>query len=61
MNISETFHNFMESTKRILTVSKKPSNPEYNEMIKVTGLGILLIGLVGFVVLFIFAVLKIGL
>ncbi|MBS3061329.1 MAG: protein translocase SEC61 complex subunit gamma [Candidatus Diapherotrites archaeon] len=60
MNIGESIQDFIESTKRILTVSKKPTATEYNEMAKVTGVGIVLIGVIGFIVLMVFALLKIG-
>ncbi len=51
---------FLDSTRRILVISKKPEGAEYAQMAKVTGLGIIIIGLIGFVILLIFALLKIG-
>ncbi|MFH1225541.1 MAG: protein translocase SEC61 complex subunit gamma [Candidatus Diapherotrites archaeon] len=51
---------FIDSTKRILTVSKKPDRKEYATMVKITGLGILLIAVVGFVVMLIFRLLNLG-
>lgn len=41
---------FFESSKRILLISKKPSNKEYWTMAKVVGLGMVFIGVVGFIV-----------
>jgi protein translocase SEC61 complex gamma subunit len=40
-------------TRRILILTRRPKRSEYNETIKVTGAGILLMGIVGFLVLFI--------
>lgn len=51
---------FIDSTKRIFTVSKKPDRKEYATMVKITGLGILLIAVVGFIVMLIFRLLKLG-
>jgi len=60
MNVKEKLNDFFESTKRVLTVAKKPSMEEFKVMAKVTGLGILLIGIIGFIVSLIFTVLKLG-
>lgn len=35
---------------RVLKVTKKPSGPEYKAIVKVSALGIAIIGLVGFVI-----------
>lgn len=50
----------LESWRRIFTVSKKPDWEEYKLMLKVTALGILLIGVLGFVVLLVFSLTSIG-
>lgn len=36
--------------KRVLTVTKKPSKEEFITIVKVSALGILLIGLLGFII-----------
>ena len=41
---------FFSSSKRIFNVSRKPDKREYSTMAKITGLGILLIGFIGFMV-----------
>lgn len=41
---------FLHECKRVLRVARKPDREEYLTIAKVTGLGILLIGLVGFVI-----------
>ncbi|MEK6958403.1 MAG: protein translocase SEC61 complex subunit gamma [archaeon] len=43
---------FVQSSTRIFNVSRKPDMNEYKVMAKVTGLGILLIGLIGYIVKF---------
>lgn len=36
--------------KRVLKVTKKPSNEEFKTIVKVSGLGMLVIGLIGFLI-----------
>ena len=40
---------FWVQCKRVLRITKKPSKEEYLTIVKVAGLGILLIGFIGFV------------
>ncbi|MBI2145621.1 protein translocase SEC61 complex subunit gamma [Candidatus Woesearchaeota archaeon] len=40
---------FWGECKRVLTVTKKPTKPELMNIVKVSGIGIALIGLIGFV------------
>ncbi len=41
---------FINSSLRVLRLSKKPSKDEFWFVAKVTGLGILLIGLIGYII-----------
>jgi len=41
---------FAIECRRVLKVTKKPTSEEYKTIVKVSGLGILMIGLIGFVV-----------
>jgi len=41
---------FIKETFRVLRITKKPNKEEYKNLIKVTGLGIALIGAIGFVI-----------
>ena len=41
---------FIEESKRVLMVSKKPNNKEFTTMARATGLGIVVIAVIGFVV-----------
>ena len=49
MNIKEKLHQFIEECKRVLTVTKKPTSTEFKTIVKVSGLGMILIGLIGFI------------
>lgn len=53
MNVQERFDKFVKDSKRVLKVARKPDADEYFEFAKITALGILIIGLVGFVVVLI--------
>ena len=41
---------FIQESIRVLKVSKKPDAFEFKTIVKVSGLGILIIGLIGFIV-----------
>ena len=50
MTTMTRFRTFVQECKRVLTVTKKPSSDEFKSLLKVTGLGLLLIGFIGFVI-----------
>jgi protein transport protein SEC61 subunit gamma-like protein len=51
---------FISSSKRIFIVSKKPSWKEFSVMAKVTGIGIVIVGVIGFILETIFKITGIG-
>lgn len=51
------FNEFLSSSKRIFTVAKKPDLEELKIIAKITGLGIIVIGFVGFVIMLLFKLL----
>ncbi len=42
--------NFVRECKRVLIVTKKPSRDEFKTIVKVSGLGIIIIGVIGFLI-----------
>jgi protein transport protein SEC61 subunit gamma-like protein len=51
MNLSkESALSFLKQCQRVLRVSKKPDTEEYVNVAKVTGIGIIIIGTIGFVI-----------
>jgi len=42
--------NFIRECVRVLKVTKKPTTIEFKTIVKVTGLGIIVIGLMGFII-----------
>lgn len=40
----------VERIRRVLLVSSKPDKEEFKQSVKITGLGILVIGLIGFII-----------
>ena len=53
MDIRERFDKFIKDSKRVLKVSRKRDGPEYFELAKVTSIGVLIVGAVGFVIVLI--------
>ena len=51
MDIKETFQNYV----RILSISKKPDRYEYLETLRICGIGVTLVGGIGFIFYFISA------
>jgi len=54
INVKEKIHAFVEDAKRILTISRKPSREEFIAMLKVTGIGIIIIGIIGYIISLVF-------
>ena len=50
MNVQESFNKFIKDSKRVLKVSKKPDRQEYLELAKVTSIGVVIVGVIGFVI-----------
>ena len=50
MDVKERIDKFIKDSKRVLKVSKKPDKQEYFELAKVTSLGVVIVGVIGFVV-----------
>jgi len=46
------FKSFWDQCVRVMKVTKKPNKEEFMTIVKVSGLGILVIGLIGFVLQF---------
>jgi protein transport protein SEC61 subunit gamma-like protein len=49
-NYKEAIFSFIRQSRRVLRVSKKPDRFEYTNVAKITGIGIIIIGVVGFVI-----------
>ncbi len=52
----QRFKYFLRECKRVLKITKKPNSFEFKSIVKVTGLGILVIGFIGFVIQMIYNV-----
>ena len=50
MNVQERFDKFVKDSKRVLKVSRKPDAQEYRELAKVSAIGVVIIGVMGFVI-----------
>ncbi len=50
LKLKEGLDEFITSTNRILTVSKKPDTPQYITMLRITALGLAVLGVLGYIV-----------
>ena len=48
--IFRKFKRFCKECARVLRVTKKPTKEEFKTIVKVSGLGIIIIGLIGFLI-----------
>ena len=60
LNIGGMIGGFIEDAKRIFFVSKKPTMDDYKRMCLIVALGMVLIGIIAYVVYMIFALTGIG-
>jgi protein transport protein SEC61 subunit gamma and related proteins len=49
-SLKTRFKSFLTESRRVWQVTRKPNKKELSVIVKVTGIGILLIGLVGFII-----------
>ena len=50
LSLWQRFKRYVTECRRVLKVTKKPSSLEFKTIVKVSGLGIIIIGLVGFII-----------
>ncbi|WP_462315067.1 protein translocase SEC61 complex subunit gamma [Methanobrevibacter sp.] len=50
MNVQESFNKFMKDAKRVLKVSRKPDRTEYFELAKISALGVVVVGGIGYII-----------
>lgn len=50
MNVQEEFNKFIKDSKRVLKVARKPDGPEYLELAKISAIGVAIIGVIGFAI-----------
>jgi len=55
LHIMENLRMFISSSRRVLLIAKKPDWKEFEVMAKVTGIGIIIIALIGYVIYLFFA------
>lgn len=41
---------FIEECRRVLLITKKPTSDEFKTIVKVSGIGMLIIGVIGFII-----------
>lgn len=53
-NIKDRLNSFISQCKRVLLVASKPNKEEFIQAVKITGIGIIILGLIGFLLFLIF-------
>lgn len=53
VNFPETLKFWGKETSRVLRLTRKPKRSEFDEVARITGLGTILFGLIGFIIFFI--------
>jgi protein transport protein SEC61 subunit gamma-like protein len=60
VHIKDKLKDFLNQSKRVIKVARKPGREEYFNFAKVTGLGIILIGVIGFIIFAIAQLIKLN-
>jgi protein transport protein SEC61 subunit gamma-like protein len=50
MDFKEEFDKFIKDAKRVLKVSRKPDMPEYIDLAKISALGVVVVGGMGYII-----------
>ena len=50
MNVQEDFNKFIKDAKRVLKVSRKPDGNEYLDLAKISALGVVVVGGMGYLI-----------
>jgi protein transport protein SEC61 subunit gamma-like protein len=50
MNVTSSLRNTMKEWDRVVRLSRKPRRDEFTNIAKITGLGMVLIGIIGFII-----------
>ncbi len=50
MNVQEDFNKFIKDAKRVLKVSRKPDKDEYIDLAKISALGVVVVGGIGYII-----------
>ena len=60
LNIKESIGKFIANSRRVFVIAKKPDLKEFETMAKVTGVGIIIIAVIAYVIYMFFAFVPIG-
>jgi protein transport protein SEC61 subunit gamma-like protein len=60
LNVVEIVKDFVDDAKRIFIVSRKPTNEEFKKLLLIVALGVIVIGVIGFVINLIFTLTGLG-
>ncbi|PKP54402.1 MAG: protein translocase SEC61 complex subunit gamma [Candidatus Altiarchaeales archaeon HGW-Altiarchaeales-3] len=60
MSVSDKLNHYFKETSRILRLTRKPKQSEYSDVAKITGLGIIVLGAIGFIIFLISQIIRRG-
>lgn len=60
MSIQDKIRFWLKEATRIMRLTRKPKQTEYSDVAKITGLGIFVIGLIGFIIFLISQIIRRG-
>ena len=60
MSVLDQIKDFIQKAMRVLRVSYRPTQDEFYTTLKITGLGMILIGLLGYILSIVFSFLEAG-
>lgn len=60
MSVLDTIKEYIQKAMRVMRVSYRPTTDEFYTTLKITGLGMILIGVIGYVITIIFSFLEKG-
>lgn len=50
MNVQEDLNKFIKDAKRVLKVSRKPGASEYKDLAKISAIGVVIVGGIGYII-----------
>lgn len=60
LKLRSRLSSFLASSRRVFVIAKKPTRQEFMTMAKITGIGIIIIAIIGYIIQLIFALTGIG-
>jgi len=60
LNVKEKVSGFISSSRRVMIIAKKPDMKEFRTMAQVTGIGIIIVAVIAYIIYLVFAYTPLG-